>query len=105
MGMVVREFFFGMIAWMAEEESRKRSERVLDSEKFQKAVQKGKVGRAGIPESAKQQVIEYLKQGKSYSWIQKHVTYKVKYGKVRHVSPATISNIKKSSFKKGDGFE
>jgi len=105
MGTVVREFFFGMIAWMAEEESRKKSERVLDSKKFQKAVKKGKVGRAGIPESVKKEVIKYLKEGKSYSWIHQNVTYKVKYGKVRHVSPATITNIKKSSFKKGDGEE
>jgi len=102
-GMVVRDFFFGMIAWMAEEESKRKSERVRESKKFQSAKKKGTVGRPGLPERAKKDIIKYLKEGKTYDWIHQNVTYKIKYGKIKHVSPATISQIKKSRFRNGEG--
>jgi len=102
MGKLFREFFYKLMAHFAHEESRLKSERVKTSKKFRKAVEKGRVGRPGIPESVRQKVLELLKEGKSYSFIQQNVTYKAKYGKVKHVSAPTISEIKKSALEKGD---
>ena len=101
MGNLIKDFFFGLMGWLAERESKRLSERVLTSEKFIKAKKKGKVGRATIADEVKNRVIEYLREEKSYRWISQNVTYKVKYGKVRHVSVATISDIKKSALEKG----
>jgi len=101
-GKVVKDFLIGIVGWIAQEESTRKSERVKLSKKYQKAVKKGKVGRPGIPESIRQKVLKLLEEGKSYKYIQENVTYKAKYGKVKHISPPTISEIKKSSLGKGD---
>ncbi len=60
---------------------------------------KGKVGRPGIPDEVKQRVLKFLREGKSYSYISTNVTYKAKFGKVKHVSAPTISEIKKNYIK------
>ena len=100
-GEVVKPLLYDLFAWMAEQESIRRSERVKTSEKFQKAKKKGKVGRPGISNEARQQVIKLLKEGKSYSFIHNIVTYKAKYGKIKHVSKSTIGEIKQSLSEKG----
>jgi len=101
-GDVVKDFLIGITGWMAREESARKAERVMTSKKFQKAVKKGKVGRPGISKEVKAEIIKYLKQGKSYSYIEQNVTYKAKYGKVKHVTAPTISKIKKSSLENDD---
>jgi len=101
LGKLFREFFYKMMAHFAHEESRLKSERVKTSKKFRKAVEKGKVGRPGISNDIKLKVLKLIKEGKSYSYINEHVTYKAKFGKVKHISTTTISDIKKSSSEKG----
>lgn len=96
MGDVIRDFFFGLIGWMAEQESIRKSERILDSEKFQKAKDKGTVGRIAITEKTKGEVLKKLKEGKSYRQIHNEVTYKIKFGKVKHISIGKVSEIAKS---------
>jgi putative DNA-invertase from lambdoid prophage Rac len=56
-----------------------------------------KLGRKSIPKDAIDKVIRLLNQADppSYRQISKMVTYKTKYGKVHHVSPAMITSIKK----------
>jgi DNA invertase Pin-like site-specific DNA recombinase len=100
MGMLMRDFFFGLMAWLAEEESERRSERVLSSEKFQKAKKKGTIGRKEISQEVKDAIIEKLKEGKSYRQIHNEVTYKIKHGKVKHVSIGKVSEIAKMCSKK-----
>lgn len=54
-----------------------------------------KVGRPSIPKSIEVDVIRLLKEGNlSYVQISNMLTYKTKYGKVHHVSPAQITKIK-----------
>lgn len=101
MGDIISDFLFGLVAWMGKQESELKSQRVKNSERFQKAVDNNKVGRPKIPDSVRNKVIEFLKAGKSYNYIRDNVTYKAKFGKVRHVSIFTISQIK-SSFEKGN---
>jgi len=101
MAEMLEVIIVGFQAQRARKESEKISRRVKSSKKFQKAIDKGKVGRPGISEEVKQQVIKLLNEGKSYSYISKHITYKAKYGKVKHISAPTISEIKKSSLGKG----
>jgi DNA invertase Pin-like site-specific DNA recombinase len=69
---------------------------------LQRVKSQGKqLGRKPIPEEAKKQVIALLQQNSlSYRQISQKVTYKTKYGKVHHVSPAMITQIKKSCLKK-----
>ena len=102
LGKLFREFFYKMMAHFAHEESRLKSERVKASKKFQKAKKKGTVGRPSLPIHVKKDVIKLLSQGKSYRFIQKNVSYKAKYGKIKHVSAPTISEIKKEAIEKGD---
>ena len=90
---VLKDFLFGIMAWMAEEESKQRSKRVRESKKFQKAKDKGLVGRSGLPSEVVEQVLKKLDEGMSYRKIHNEVTYKAKYGKIRHVSVGKISEI------------
>jgi len=95
-GYVIRQVVIGLLGTMAEEESRLKSERVLTSEKFQKALQNGAVGRQPIPHDAELKIAELLKQGKKWKEIREHVIYKTKYGKEHHVTDSVINRIKKS---------
>jgi len=96
MGNVIRDFFFGMMAWMAEEESKHISERVKNSKRYQKALKKGKVGRSNLPEKTVQEVLKLINEGKSYRYIHNNVIYKSKFGKENKVSIGAISNIANS---------
>jgi len=98
----VKDIILEILGWMAHEESKVRSDRVRTSVKFQKAVAKGKVGRPKIPVEIKEKVGQLLLEGKSYSYIQENVTYKAKYGKIKHISAPTISEIKKSLLEKAN---
>lgn len=57
------------------------------------------VGRGKLPDDVVQRVVELLDDGKSFSFIHEHVTYKAKYGKIQHVSKGKISEIKDSVHK------
>jgi DNA invertase Pin-like site-specific DNA recombinase len=92
-GIHLRNFLIGFLGYTAKLESEKKSQRVKDSVKFQKALKKGKVGRPTIPEEVKKQVLLSLKRGDSYRTINRRTTYKGKYGKIIHPSIATISQI------------
>ena len=102
MGDVVKDFLVGIVGWIAKTESDLKSERVKMSKQYQKALKKGKVGRPTVVDVLYDPVVKLLNEGKSYSKIHDEVTYKAKYGKVRHVSVATISEIKKSALENGD---
>jgi DNA invertase Pin-like site-specific DNA recombinase len=69
---------------------------------LQRVKSQGKqLGRKPIPEEAKKQVIAFLQQNSlSYRQISQKVTYKTKFGKVHHVSPAMITQIKKNCLEK-----
>jgi DNA invertase Pin-like site-specific DNA recombinase len=95
MGMIIKDFFFNIMAWMAESESQRRSERVVESKKFQKAKKKGIVGRSELDTEVVQQVLEKLDEGMSYRKIRDAVTYKAKHGKIKHISLGKISEIAK----------
>lgn len=92
----VRDIVLNVLGWMAEQESKKISQRIKTSDKYQKAKRNGDVGRPSILEQVESKVVEYLNAGKSYRWIRDNVTYKAKHGKVKHVSIATISHINKA---------
>lgn len=100
MGELIRDFFFGLMAWMAEAESERRSERVLSSEKFQKAKRKGTVGRKELSEEVINEILKKLDDGRSYRQIHNEVTYKIKFGKVKHVSIGKVSEIANQRSKK-----
>jgi len=95
MGSVVRDFFIGLIGWMAQQESELKSERIKQSKTYQKALDKGTVGRSTLPDAIVNEVTQLLQKGKSYKQIHEQVTYKAKFGKVKHVSIGTISSIAK----------
>jgi len=101
-GGLVKDFLIGMVAWMAKTESDLKSDRVKSSDKYQKALKKGMVGRPTVQDKLYPIVLPLLKENRSYRYICEHVTYKAKYGKVKHVSIATISEIRKSALEKGD---
>jgi len=92
-GIHLRNFLIGFLGYTAKLESEKKSQRVKDSIKFQKALRKGKVGRPVIPDDVKKQVLFALKRGDSYRTINRWITYKGRYGKIMHPSIATISQI------------
>ena len=63
-----------------------------------------KLGRKPIPQSAIDEVKKLLMKDKlSYREISKRVTYKTKYGKIHHISPAMITQIKKECLEKECG--
>ena len=98
-GIHLRNFLIGFLGYNANLESKKKSDRIKDSIKFQKAVKKGKVGRPTIPDNVKKQILLALKCGDSYRTINRWITYKGKYGKIIHPSIATISQIINQSSK------
>lgn len=95
-GIHLRNFVIGILGWQAKMESSKKGERVKASKKYQRAKKKGKVGRPGISPMIRQKVLALLKEGKSYRYIRDNVTYKAKYGKIKHISTTAIGDIKKS---------
>lgn len=101
-GKVVKDFMIGMVGWVAEKESKDKSDRVKTSKKYQKALKKHRVGRPKLSDNIKERVEDLLKQGKTYKYIQDNIMYKAKYGKFKHVSAPTISEIKKSLLEKGN---
>jgi DNA invertase Pin-like site-specific DNA recombinase len=96
LGQTFKDFLIGIIGWLAETESTRKSERVKESVRFQRALKKGKVGRPSLPDEVKKRIAALLKQGRSYSYIRNHVTYIGKYNRVHHVSDATINAARKS---------
>lgn len=62
-----------------------------------------KLGRPKIPNDAVKQVLSYLKKSNCppYVEISKIVMYKTKYGRIHHISPAQITQIKKSYLETG----
>jgi len=94
-GIHLRNFLIGFLGYTAMQESDKKSQRIKDSIKFQKALKKGRVGRPTIPDEVIRQVAAALRQGDSYRKIHNDVTYKIKYGKIKHVSVASICKIAK----------
>ena len=95
MGSVIRDFFIGLMGWMAQQESELKSERIKQSKVYQKALEKGTVGRSTLSDTIVHEVEQLLQKGKSYKQIHEQVTYKAKFGKVKHVSIGTISSIAK----------
>lgn len=92
-GIHFRNFLIGFLGYTALQESKKKSQRIKDSVKFQKALKKGKVGRPAMPDEVTEQVVEALRRGDSYRTIHYNVTYKIKHGKIKHVSIASICKI------------
>jgi DNA invertase Pin-like site-specific DNA recombinase len=98
-----KDVIISIMSTLAKIERERISQRTIAGLERVKA--KGKqLGRKPIPEDAKRQVIALLKEGKlSYRQISQKVTYKTKHGKVHHVSPAMITQIKKKCLKKECG--
>lgn len=101
-GNLVKDFLIGIVGWMAKTESDLKSERVKSSKKYQKALKKGTVGRPSVMDELYPSVLKLLNEGKSYRTISAKITYKAKHGKIKHVSVATITEIKKQALEKGD---
>ena len=95
LGEIFGPLMYQILGWIAQQESQHKSERVKASLKFQKAKDKGLVGRPSLSENIRKQVIDLLRQGKSYSYIHNNVTYKGKYGKIKHISRSMVGNIAK----------
>ncbi len=94
-GIHLRNFLIGFLGYTAKQESEKKSQRIIDSIKFQKALKRGRVGRPMLPDEVIRQVVDALGRGDSYRKICSEVTYKIKYGKIKHVSVASICKIAK----------
>lgn len=96
-GIHLRNFLIGFLGYNAKLESKKKGKRVKDSIKFQKAVEKGRVGRPNLPLEVEKQIILALKRGDSYRSINRKITYKGKYGKIIHPSIGKICQIAKQN--------
>jgi len=95
-----KDVIISIMSTLAKIEREKIAERTKAGLERVKAKGK-KLGRKAIPEHIKKEVIKLLDQGNlSYRQISQKVTYKTKYGKVHHVSPAMITQIKKDCLKK-----
>jgi DNA invertase Pin-like site-specific DNA recombinase len=101
-GVHLRNFLIGFLGYNAKLESQKKGKRVKDSIKFQKAKEKGLVGRPSIPDQVKRQIMLALKRGDSYRNINRWITYKGKYGKIMHPSIAIVSQIANQCSEKGN---
>ena len=97
----MRDIILDLLGWLAQQESKQKSERVKSSLKFQKAMEKKTVGRPNVINQVENEVLEYLGNGKSYRWIIGHVTYKAKNGKIRNLSIASVSHIANAERKEG----
>jgi len=95
MGELFKDFFIGLAGFLAKSESDRKSERVKNSKKYQKALSKGRVGRPDFPEHTKKEIEKYLLGGRSYRWIHSNVIYKAKHGKFMHPSLGKIAEINK----------
>jgi DNA invertase Pin-like site-specific DNA recombinase len=97
-----RDVLISIMSTLAKMEREKISQRTKAGLERVKA--KGKtLGRKPIPQSVINEVIKLLKEGTlSYRQISQRVTYKTKYGKVHHVSPAMITQIKNKCLERGD---
>ena len=98
-GQVVKDFMLGMVGWIAEKESLDLADRVKTSKKWLKAKEEGRLGRKYLSDKTIKQIKEMLDEGKSYRNIRDSITYKAKYGKVKHPSIATISRISNHCYK------
>lgn len=88
-GQIVYEMLINVFGWMAEEESKKKSERV----KIAHANHKGKNwGRPGIPENTRLEVVKLYRSGKSMREISKLVSY---WDKSRHLKKISIGAVHK----------
>jgi DNA invertase Pin-like site-specific DNA recombinase len=78
-------------------------EKISDRTKSGLQRTKKKLGRPRIPKDVVKQVVSILKNQNCppYSEISKMVMYKTKYGRIHHISPAQITQIKKSYLEKG----
>ena len=95
-----KDVIISIMSTLAKIEREKIAERTKAGLERVKAKGK-KLGRKAIPEHIKKEVIKLLDQGNlSYRQISQKVTYKTKYGKVHHISPAMITRIKKKCLKK-----
>lgn len=90
-----KDVVISIMATIAKIERQKISDRTKAG--LERAKSQGKkLGRPGIPQKTIDEVIQHLKEGKlSYRQISEEVTYKIKHGKIKHISPAQISQIKK----------
>lgn len=90
-----KDVIISVMSTLAKLERERISERTKAG--LQRAKANGKkIGRSSIPDDAVAEVIRLLDEGKSFNYIHGHVTYKIKYGKIKHVSKGKISEIKKS---------
>jgi len=97
-----KDVVISILATLAKLERERISERTKAG--LERAKAKGKkLGRRPIPQEVVNRVVELLKQPNppSYKKISEMVTYKGKYGKIRHISPAQITQIKKKYLEKG----
>lgn len=93
MGDMLREVLVQIFSWMAEEESRKKSERVKAA--FQRKKRYGRAedwGRPSLPEETVAEIRSLLAEGLSYREVRRRVTYRRK-GKERHPSLGKIADI------------
>jgi len=97
-----RDVLISIMSTLAKMEREKISQRTKAG--LERVKSKGKkLGRKPIPKPVIEEVIKFLKEGKlSYRQISQRVTYKTKYGKIHHVSPAVITQIKNQCLEKGD---
>jgi len=95
-----KDVIISIMSTLAKIERERISERTKAG--LQRAKAEGKkLGRKAIPKSAIDEVKKLLMENKlSYREISQKVTYKTKYGKVHHVSPAMITKIKKQCSQK-----
>ena len=75
-----------------------KSERIKDGIKFQNALKDGKIGRPSISYEVISLVLDRLRYGESYRNIRQKITYKIKHGKIKHISVATICKIAHNNF-------
>jgi len=95
-----KDVVISIFATIAKLERERISERTKAG--LERAKAKGKkLGRPGIPKEVEEQVLDYIRQGLSYSKISEKVIYKIKFGKERHISAGQISQIKKKHSEKG----
>lgn len=90
-----KDVVISIMATLAKIERQKISERTKAG--LQRAKLEGKkLGRPTIPQETIDTVLQHLSEGKlSYREISEQVTYKIRHGKIKHISPAQITKIKK----------
>jgi len=96
-----KDVIISIMSTLAKIERQRISERTKAGLERVKAKGK-KLGRKSIPQSAIDQVIEFITKPNppSYREISEKITYKTKHGKIHHVSPAMITRIKNQCLKK-----